>query len=299
MFGYRPDGKKVKDLDPIQRIMPHIMVHRHDAQNLAGYDCPCEPMDAFIKEQYAAGEKYTYMHILIAAVVRSVALLPRLNRFICNGRIYARNCINISFVVKKGLSSDVADTTIKLALTGKESLPQIRDIIEEEIKKNNNLDSTNGTDKLARIITLTPNFLIRFLVNLLRFLDKHGLLPKAIIDVSPFHTTAFITNLKSIKGPSIFHHLYDFGNTGMFFAMGKESLQPVVRGGEVAVGKMMPLQMVTDERFCDGFYFVSAMKQLRMFLSKPELMMEPLDEVAKDTVVQHSFSKKKKKPATE
>ena len=293
MFGYRPDGKKVKDLDPIQRIMPHIMVHRHDAQNLTSYDCPCEPMDEFIKAEYESGQKYNYMHILIASLVRTIALFPRLNRFICNGRIYARDCIQISFVVKKGLSSDVADTTIKLSFTGHESIGEIRDSIDEAIQKNNSLDTSNGTDKLAHIITLTPNFLIRLLVNLIRFADKHGLLPRSIINLSPFHTTAFITNLKSIKGPSIFHHLYDFGNTGMFFAMGKESLQPVVSGGELAVGKIMPIQIVTDERFCDGFYFVSAMKQIRMLLAKPELIKERLESVAKDTVVQHSFRNKK------
>ena len=75
--------------------------------------------------------------------------------------------------------------------------------------------------------------------------------------------------------------------------MGKESLQPVVSGGELAVGKIMPIQIVTDERFCDGFYFVSAMKQIRMLLAKPELIKERLESVAKDTVVQHSFRNKK------
>ena len=294
MFGFRPDGKKVKDLDPIQRIMPHIMVHRHDSQNLASYDCPCEPMDEFIKEEYANGEKYNYMHILIAAVVRSIALFPRLNRFISNGRIYARNSIQISFVVKKGLSSEAADTTIKLDFTGLESISEIRDMIDEAIQKNNRMDTNNGTDKLARILTLTPNFIIGFLVGTIKFLDRHGLLPKAIINLSPFHTTAFITNLKSIKGPSIFHHLYDFGNTGMFFAMGKESLQPVVSGCQITIGKLMPLQMVTDERFCDGFYFVNAMKQLRLLLGKPQLMKERLQNATKDTVVQHNFRRKKK-----
>ncbi|MBQ5421013.1 MAG: hypothetical protein IIU26_02160, partial [Clostridium sp.] len=43
------------------------------------------------------------------------ALYPRINRFICNGRIYARNCIQISFLVKKVLSQDAADATIKIA----------------------------------------------------------------------------------------------------------------------------------------------------------------------------------------
>lgn len=295
MFGFRPDGKKVKDIDPIQRIMPHIMKHRHDSQNLSDYDCPCEPIDAFIRSEAGNGESYNYMHIVIASLVRIIALFPRLNRFIMNGRIYRKNSIQISFVVKKGLSSEAPDTTIKLDFTGKESLPEIRDKINEAIKQNNNMDANNGTDKLARIITYTPNIVIAMLVGLIKLLDKHGMLPGAIINLSPFHTTAFITNLKSIKGPSIYHHLYDFGTTGLFFAMGKESLVPVVEGGEIVVGNRLPLQIVTDERFCDGFYFVSALKALRGILGDPSKMKTPLKSLVEDVKVvdRHKIGRKK------
>lgn len=295
MFGFRPDGKKVKDIDPIQRIMPHIMKHRHDSQNLSDYDCPCEPIDAFIRSEAGNGESYNYMHIVIASLVRIIALFPRLNRFIMNGRIYRKNSIQISFVVKKGLSSEAPDTTIKLDFTGKESLPEIRDKINEAIKQNNNMDANNGTDKLARIITYTPNIVIAMLVGLIKLLDKHGLLPGAIINLSPFHTTAFITNLKSIKGPSIYHHLYDFGTTGLFFAMGKESLVPVVEGGEIVVGKRLPLQIVTDERFCDGFYFVSALKALRGILCDPSKMKTPLKSLVEDVKVVDRYKIGRKK----
>lgn len=295
MFGFRPDGTKVKDIDPIQRIMPHIMKHRHDSQNLSDYDCPCEPIDAFIRSEAGNGESYNYMHIVIASLVRIIALFPRLNRFIMNGRIYRKNSIQISFVVKKGLSSEAPDTTIKLDFTGKESLPEIRDKINEAIKQNNNMDANNGTDKLARIITYTPNIVIAMLVGLIKLLDKHGLLPGAIINLSPFHTSAFITNLKSIKGPSIYHHLYDFGTTGLFFAMGKESLVPVVEGGEIVVGNRLPLQIVTDERFCDGFYFVSALKALRGILGDPSKMKTPLKSLVEDVKVvdRHKIGSKK------
>lgn len=277
MFGFRPDGKIVKDIDPIQRIVPHIMRHRHDSQNYTGIDLPCEPMDAFIKDEMAnGGGSYNYMHIIIAGIVRIMALYPRLNRFIMNGRIYKRNSINISFVVKKGMTADAAETTVKLDFTGHETLADIREKINAAIIANSNLNADNGTDKLARIITCTPNMIIAMLVGILWFLDKHGLLPMSIIKVSPFHTTAFVTNLKSIKGPSIFHHLYDFGNTGVFFSMGKESMIPVVEGGKVVAGKRMPFQIVTDERFCDGFYFVSALKVLKDLYSNPSQLKEPL-----------------------
>ena len=278
MFGFRPDGKKVKDIDPLQKIVPHIMRHRYDSQNLSSYDCPCEPFDEFIKQEYARGETYNYMHIVIAGMVRTFAQFPWLNRFIMNGRIYDRNSIQISFVVKKGLNTESAEATIKLDFTGRETISEIRDMIDASIKENNTADSSNGTDKIVSLLTITPNFVLAFLVGTIKFLDRHGLLPKSIIDVSPFHTSAFVTNLKSIKGPSIFHHLYDFGTTGLFFAMGKEALVPIVSAGELAIGKRMPLQISTDERICDGFYFVCAMRNLRMLYMDPAKMKEPLDE---------------------
>ena len=284
----------MRDIDPIQRIIPHIMKHRHDSQNLTSYDCPCEPWDAFIKDELARGESYNYMHLVIAGLVRTIALFPRLNRFIMNGRIFTHNTIQISFVVKKGFSADAAETTVKLDFSGLETIREIKEKVNAAITANNKMDTNNGTDKLVRVLTFTPNFIISLLVGTIKLLDKHGMLPNAILRVSPFHTSAFVTNLKSIKGPSIFHHLYDFGTTGLFFAMGKEEVVPVVEGGEIKPGKRMPLQIVTDERFCDGFYFVSAMKKLKDLFKNPAQMNEPLEALTEDVKVidRHSFHKR-------
>lgn len=294
MFGYRVDGKKVRDIDPIQRIVPHIMRHRHDSMNFITVDLPCEPFDEFIKKESAAGNgEYDYMHIIIAGLVRIIANYPRLNRFVMNGRIYKRNVINISFVVRKGMSPDAPDTTVKLEFTGHETIAEVKDKINAVIEANSHMEADNGTDKIARLITFTPNVVIAMLIGLIKFLDKHSLLPKAIIDVSPFHTTAFITNMKSIKGPSIYHHVYDFGNTGMFFSMGKEAMVPVVSGKEVVPGKRLPFKIVTDERFCDGFYFATALRVLRKYYTHPEVLKEPLEELPEDVTVidRHSFKK--------
>lgn len=286
MFGFRPDGKKVKDIDPIQRIIPHIMPTRNDAQNMTEYDCPCEPLDSFIIEQSDKGVEYTYMHMIIAAMVRVYARFPRLNRFVINGRIFQHNEIQVSFVVKKNLSPDAPDALVKLNFTGMETLQEVKQKIDDAIEANNNIDANNGTDKLAGLITKTPNFLIKLIVGLIKLLDKHGMLPNAILNLSPFHTSLFITNLKSIKGPSIFHHLYNFGTTGIFMAMGKESEVPVVNAdGKIVVGKRMPVQIVTDERFCDGFYFVSAMKFWERLLKHPAQMMMPPEALSEDVKV--------------
>ena len=54
MFGKRPDGRLVKDLDPMQKIMPYIMKTRTDSMNMYEDTFPCGPLDAYIKEKAAA-----------------------------------------------------------------------------------------------------------------------------------------------------------------------------------------------------------------------------------------------------
>ena len=284
MFGKRSDGKKIKNLSPIQKIMPHIMKARHDSQNLFKYPCRCEPLDQFIAAQKENNVSYNYMHLIIASLVRVIALRPETNRFIMNGRIFRREKIMVSFVVKKSLRDDADETTVKLEFSGKESIDEVKAAMDEAISKNNHLTAKNNTDKLAKILTSTPNFLIKFLVGMVKFLDKHGCLPKKVIQASPFHTSIFVTNLKSIKIDYIYHHLYDFGTTSLFVSMGKEQLTPVVSrdGKSIEVGKVMHLGVVTDERFCDGFYFANTLRLWKRILENPTVLLEKLDDIVHD-----------------
>ncbi len=282
MFGHRADGKRVKNIDPIQKIIPHIMNRRYDAQNMNHYDCPCEPLDAFIKMEREKGVSVKYMDIIMAGMVRIIATYPQLNRFVINGRIFKRNEICVSFVVKKGLSTSAAESLVKLKFSGHESLYEVKEKIDAAVVENAKMEANNGTERLARLLTITPNFMIKFLVGSIKLFDKHGLLPKAILDLSPFHASCFITNLKSIKGPSIFHHLYDFGTTGIFLAMGKENHEPAVRNGQIEIGKIMPVDFVLDERFCDGFYFVNALNDLKKMYLNPVSLTSRLEELPED-----------------
>lgn len=284
MFGLRSDGKRIKKLPAIQKIMPHIMKARHDSQNLFKYPCRCEPLDAFIKEQRDLGISYNYMHLVIASLVRVIALRPQTNRFVINGRIFRRDKIMVSFVVKKSLRDDAEETTVKLEFDGTENIDDVKKAMDEAIAKNNYVAAKNNTDKLAKLLTSTPNFLIKFLVGFVKFLDKHGCLPKKVIKASPFHTSIFVTNLKSIKIDYIYHHLYDFGTTSLFVSMGKEQLTPVVSndGKQLEIGKVMHLGIVTDERFCDGFYFANTLRLWKRIMENPNVLKEKLDDIVHD-----------------
>ncbi|MBQ8815792.1 MAG: 2-oxoglutarate dehydrogenase [Lachnospiraceae bacterium] len=283
MFGKRPDGKAIKNIEPLQKIMPYIMKTRTDSMNMYEDTFPCEGMDAYIKEKAAEGIKIGYMHILIAATVRLLALRPQLNRFIMNGKIYARPKIWVSFVVHPTLQDGSVGTTVKLCFEGTESILEIAEKINDVVRKETTKRvGENGTDKLARVLTHIPGPLIRFVVNILMWMDKHSILPRFIIELSPFHTSFFLTNLKSLGIGHVFHHVYEFGTTGLFLAMGKEKMIPVVNGKEITREKHMGFGMVSDERFCDGLYFAMSLRLMRKFMRNPAMLEEPLDKKAED-----------------
>ena len=284
MFGKRPDGRRLKNLAPIQMIMPYVMKERSDSMNMYEDTFDCAPMDRYIQKKEAEGLKVGYMHILIAAIVRLIALRPQLNRFCMNGRIYARPKIWVSFVVHPTLRNDSEGTTIKMCFEGTETITEIAQMINERVAQETVLRTEeNGTDKLLRtLMHKIPGFLIKFVVDTLMWMDKHNIMPKAIIELSPFHTSFFVTNLKSLGISHIFHHTYNFGTTGLFFAMGKEKRIPVVKNGEIVEEKHMSFGLVSDERFCDGLYFANSLRLMRKFMKNPESLEKPLDRKNED-----------------
>lgn len=153
MFGKRPDGRVIRNLEPLQQIMPYILKTRTDSMNMYDDTFPCEPMDAYIKEKAAEGIKLSYMHILIAAVVRLIALRPQLNRFIMNGRIYARPKIWVSFAIHPTLKDGSVETTVKLCFDGTETILEIAEKLNEVIEKETTKRTgENDTDKLLRFL---------------------------------------------------------------------------------------------------------------------------------------------------
>lgn len=278
MFGFRTDGKRVKNLLPIFRVIPSVMIDRADAQVYFKQDVPLKTLDEYIDKKQSEGIRVTYMQIIYAAIVRIIGERPSLNRFAMNGTLYQRNKIQVSLVIKKGLEDDSPETPIKLAYKGNETIFEITDKLEKAIVENKDLAASNNTDKLAWTLSLIPDFLIRWAVKFLWFLDKFGLMPKKIIDASPFHTSVFLTNVGSLGIDSIYHHLYNFGTTSMFFSMGKKKKSYIYEDDDIHEEKCITIAFVGDERICDGYYYASSFKQLSKYLKKPELLEQPIKE---------------------
>ena len=282
MFGRRADGRRLRRISPFFMVIPHVMKTRSDSQVYYSQEISLAPLDEYINAKKTEGIKLSYMSIIYAALVRIIAERPRLNRFVMNGKTYARNGIYISLAIKKGMSETAEETTTKLCFTGHENIFEIKEALDKVIAENKEVSAVNNTDKLARFLAFVPNWLIKAIVNFLIFLDRHELMPKAVIKASPFHTSAFLTNVGSLGIDAIYHHLYDFGTTGIFLAMGKKRKGIISGDDSIKEEKSLSLKWVLDERICDGYYYASAVKAFSKYMEKPEMLeanIEPLSDI--------------------
>ena len=276
MFGRRSDGTPVKGLGIIEKASPHFMIARNDANNSIMHPVRCENMDAWIAQKRKEGKNYSYMDIVLASIVRLLSLRPYLNRFVVRGKIFQRKGTFISMTVKKSLKDDSNDTVIKVGFDGTETIDEVKERFRAEIEKA--WSEETATESAGKKFTNLPQFLFRWAMGIVRWADNRGMLPKSLIKASPFHTSVFLTNLKSIKTDAIIHHLYNFGTTTLFVAMGKEKEVPVVENGELAVGKVMNLGINMDERGCDGFYFARSLRVWSDLLQNPSILERPFTE---------------------
>lgn len=283
-FGDRKDGRRVRTLQPMTYVIPYIMRERNDAQNFIFDSIDITETDAFLRDMRKQGYKsMSILHVFMAAYLRVVSMRPGLNRFCSGQKIFHRDVVEINMSVKKEMSLDSPDTLVKARFEPSETLLEVYEkfnkIVEDATAENSNTDF----DKTAKALTKMPGLVFRFAVSFLTFLDYFGWLPKALLNVSPFHGSMIITSMGSLGIPPIYHHLYNFGNLPVFLSYGHKYTKNITKAdGSVEKRVFVDLRAVVDERICDGFYYASCFKLLKKFISSPSLLMDPPETVLDD-----------------
>ena len=296
MFGRRSDGRRLDNIDPIVQIMPYLMTERNDSMNMLTLHVDYDPIMEYIKKKSLEGKKISFMSLIVAAYVRAVAEYPELNRFVMNRQIFARNVINVSLTVlrNQGDKQNMDEATVKMEYEPDATLDEVNEQMDELVKEATKPDSANDTVDFVKGL-LKMRWLIKAVVAFAHFTDKHGLLPKFIYDVSPFHTSMFITNMSSIGLPGIYHHLYNFGNTTVFIALGKFERQPVLGKSGMTYKNVIPLGIVTDERICGGASYAQGFNYFKKLLKNPELLETRPDHINEDFDFSELRAKRKAK----
>ncbi len=274
----RADGRRAKGLTAIERAIPHIMPKRVDAQNYVTEYFDEEVVKDYIRRvKREKGIRLSRMSVIIAAYYMAVLRHPYVNRFVMNSKVFDRNHFCVSFVMLKKRADGTPDeTTVKVFLEPDDDIFTINQRINDIIEKNSVPQHNNNTDKFANFMLSIP-VLPYVVMALVRVMDRFGLLPRFIIDLSPFHTSMFITNLASINTTHIYHHVYEFGTTSVFLSVGKS--MPNFLEGDPGK-KLIPISVVMDERICTGHDYALFNKTFQKFLRNPELMESDNRELA-------------------
>ena len=252
------------------QALPHIMPKRYDAMNWANDYVDENIIKAYIRQKRREGHTVTHMSLLIAAYYKAALENPKMNYFVMNRKIYRRNHFCVSFVILKTREDGTPDeTVVKLFLDPSDDVFTISQRIKDMVDRNLNAAHNNNMDRFVNWAFATPG-LARMVFGLAYRLDQIGLLPRKIIDLSPFHTSMFITNLASINTRFIYHHTYEFGTTSVFVCMGKPVPDPMAPEGTRK--KQLPLGVVMDERIATGIEYSRFFADFERYLKYPEML---------------------------
>ena len=296
MFGKRPDGRRIKGIDPIMRITPYVMPMRCDAQVFLKYKADLEVLHDYIRRQrLEKGEQITYMQILLAAYVRAISRNPQVNRFIVNKQLFARNNCSCAFTILKDPQNiDKGEAVVKIKFDLTDTIYDVRDRVDAAISANRIDQQPGFVEKLLSALFTVPG-LVTVVVALVGLLDRYGLAPGVLMEELPFYVGIYVTNVASIQLQDVNHHLYNWGNVGIFAGMGMEERSTVIENGKARMKRFLPIGITIDERVCSGAHYARFMKDLRHYMSHPELLELPPDEICFDQGIEYHEPKPPKR----
>ena len=102
-WGDRKDGIWLKDIPAMNRIMPALMPNRADNEAHISVDIDLRPINDYLAKlnEGRTEDKYTFFHLVSAAIGKAFILRPKMNRFIVNNKMYQRRNVTVAFTVKK------------------------------------------------------------------------------------------------------------------------------------------------------------------------------------------------------
>ena len=292
MFGRRPDGKRLKHLDPIVQITPYLMPMRCDAQVFLQHNLDYEKMSRYIVSKSREGEKITFMQIIVAAYVRAVSQHPEINRFIFNKQYYARNNCSVSYTVLKDPQNPESDeTTVRICFDLTDTLFDVRDRMNRAVETSRATADGDFVIRLARAVLKIPG-VATFLVAAVKLLDRYGLMPGILCRELPFYSGLFITNNGSIGLPAPLHHIYNFGDVSLFMGMGGVQKEAFVDpDGRTRMRRWMPMGITADERVCSGAHYSAFFADVMRMIANPEEMEKPPETVKFEEGVEYHVAK--------
>ena len=273
----RYNGYYLKGLDSLHVLMPYIMGSRTKNEAVMGEVIDLTEVDKYLSQKNAANPefKYTWFHFITAVTAKVFLLRPKMNYFIAGHRFYERKKIIIAFNVKRQFNDDSEEAIAKFVLDpeGGSPMEQVHSYVQDFVHKVRKEDKTVGITGAMDLLQVLPRPIYRLVAWTLNKLEYHGLYPKSLAKDDPCYSSAYITNLGSIKLHADYHHLFDWGTISFFMVISEKKLRPFWKeDGSYELRNTIKLGLTVDERIADGYYFAQTIKIMRHLFAHPELL---------------------------
>ncbi len=276
-LGDRKDGTLVRDIDSMHYIMPLLYPNRCDNEAFMHIRVDLTNAEAYLEKKNADNPTYAYnlFQLIVTAMLRTVYHRPLLNRFIANKNMYQRNELTAAFVVKKLFSDHGGEGLAQVRAQGTDTLDTIHDDIYRQVSFCRS-DKKDGSSEAMDIVQKIP--CKKFIGVAVRYLDRHGWMPKSMIATDPYYCTVVLSNLGSLKIDAGYHHMTNWGTNSLFCAIGLKKKRPFYdENGNVEMRTSVDLGLTVDERLADGYYYAKSIRLLKKLLENPELLEEPFE----------------------
>ena len=278
-WGDRRDARRVK-APGLQTIMSYLMPNRTDCEVYLNETIDATKVVQYLEAKNAEHPDYktTIFHCIVVAMTRMVMERPKMNRFIQGWRMYERNDISVSFVVKRRFAENADESLMFFVPKDTDTLDTVSKKIVGDVHETRKSEtSTGGIDAILDFLAKFPRLLLFLIVRIIRYLDFWGINPKFLTDGDPNYSTIFLSNLGSIKCPAVYHHLNNYGTNSMMITVGTLHKEPVLMpDGTAEIRDVIELGATLDERIADGFYFARSLKLIKHIFDNPELLDQPL-----------------------
>jgi hypothetical protein len=279
-LGDRWDGVLLRDLDSMHFLMPMLYPGRCDNEAFISECVDLTRLNQYLEEKNADGPEYRYnlFQVVVTAILKTITLRPKMNRFIANKNMYQRREVSAAFVVKKIFSDKGEEALAFVHAKDSDTIDTIHQEIYRQVslcRSDKKDDSTAAMDAVQKL----PRPLVKFALQIFRFLDRHGKVPRSLIATDPYYASVVLSNLGSIRLHAGYHHLTNWGTNSVFCAVGEKKPRPFYdENGQMEMRDSLDLGLTIDERIADGYYYAKTVRLLRKLLENPELLELPLSQ---------------------
>lgn len=270
----RRDGKRVKDIDAVHVLMPYIKPNRCDSDVFINQKLDVTELVKYYEEMKLKDNDLTYFHLFITLIAKTIYNRPLLNRFIVNKKYYDRNDVLIAFTAKVNYEDTSKEILKVIKIDPEDNLFSIKEKTLKAVSDVRNAKE-EGTNSIMNIIGKLPSFLISLVVKVVKYMDRHDLLPKSLINDNLYYSTCIVSNLGSIKSSAIYHNLTDFGTSSILATFGEIREENGRKYAEAGIN--------IDERIADGVYFVKSVKLMQDILNNPKCLEGNVNDKIEET----------------